>query len=201
MNKSIFNIQSQQEDVQSKIVIALERISEAFRVLLWEHAKTIGLSPIQIQILIFVAYHDKALCTVSHLAKEFNMTKPTISDAVKSLTKKEMITKHKTSTDSRSYYIGLTPKGKKTVTETENFTDPIYQHLSIFDSKQKELLLNTLSNLIYKLNKSGILTVQRTCFACKFYQKNKSGHFCNLLQTSLNNEEIRLDCPEFQEKS
>jgi len=114
MDKSIFDITFQNTDTVSKIVVGLERISEAFRALLWEYAKTIGLSPIQIQILIFVAYHREQLCTVSHLAKEFNLTKPTISDAVKALEKKGMISKHKTLVDSRSYFIALTEEGKKT---------------------------------------------------------------------------------------
>lgn len=52
MSKSIFDPKNQIKDVSSKIVAGLERISEAFKVLLWEKAKALGLSPIQIQILI-----------------------------------------------------------------------------------------------------------------------------------------------------
>ncbi|MEO0333318.1 MAG: MarR family transcriptional regulator, partial [Bacteroidota bacterium] len=62
MEKSVFNPTNQQSDVSSKIVAGLERISEAFKVLLWEKAKSLGLSPIQIQILIFIAYHKSELC-------------------------------------------------------------------------------------------------------------------------------------------
>ncbi len=201
MSKSIFDISFQHKDVTSKIVIGLERISEVFRVLLWEHAKTIGLSPIQIQILIFVAYHKEGLCTVSHLAKEFNMSKPTISDAVKVLEKKEMIFKNKTAPDNRSYFISLTPKGEKSVTETENFAHPIKKQLLHFNENEQESLLKTITTLIYQLNKSGIISVQRTCYACKFYKKGKNNDYCNLIQTYLKNTDIRLDCPEFEEKS
>ena len=91
MMKSIFNPDQQQKDMSSKIVAGLERISEVFKVLLWNKAKEVGLSPIQIQILLFVAFHKDELCNVSHLAKEFNVTKPIVSDAIKALDKKEMI--------------------------------------------------------------------------------------------------------------
>jgi len=91
MNKSIFDPQNQEGDLSGKIVIGLERISEVIKVLLWEKAKDLCLSPIQ--ILIFVAYHKSAYCNVSHLAKEFNITKATISDAIKTLLKKELILK------------------------------------------------------------------------------------------------------------
>ncbi|WP_025665972.1 MarR family winged helix-turn-helix transcriptional regulator [Aquimarina megaterium] len=200
MNKSIFDISFQHKDINSKIVIGLERISEVFRTLLWEHAKTAGLSPIQIQIIIFIAYHKEDLCTVSHLAKEFNVTKPTISDAVKTLEKKEMIFKNKTSTDNRSYYISLTPKGQKNVSEAENFANPIKKQLLNFNTEEQESLLKTINILIYQLNRSGVLSVQRTCYACKFYEKNKNNHYCNFIQTELKDVDIRLDCADFEEK-
>lgn len=200
MSKSIFDISFQHKDINSKIVIGLERISEVFRTLLWEHAKTAGLSPIQIQIIIFIAYHKEDLCTVSHLAKEFNVTKPTISDAVKVLEKKEMIFKNKASTDNRSYYICLTPKGQKNVSEAENFADPIKKQLLNFDTEERESLLKTINTLIYQLNRSGILSVQRTCYACKFYEKNDNNHYCNFIQTELKDVDIRLDCTDFAER-
>ncbi len=201
MDKSIFNIPFQHSDLNSKIVVGLERISEVFRTLLWEHAKNIGLSPIQIQILIFIAYHKENLCTVSQLAKEFNVTKPTISDAVKTLEKKELIDKNKTSTDSRSYYIVLTSKGQDLVSKTENFANPIKKQLENFDIPEQESLFKSISSLIYKLNRTGILSVQRTCYACKFYEKGEKTDYCNLIQTDLKSTDIRLDCPEFEKKS
>ncbi len=200
MSKSIFNIPFQHNDLNSKIVIGLERISEVFRTLLWEHAKNIGLSPIQIQILIFIAYHKKGLCTVSHLAKEFNLTKPTISDAVKALEKKELITKNKIATDSRSYYISLSVKGKDLVSKTEDFANPIKKQLENFETSQQESLFQSIASLIYKLNRTGVLSVQRTCYACKFYEKGKKNDYCNLINTDLKSTDIRLDCPEFEEK-
>ena len=121
MEKSVFDLEFQQKSITSKIVVGLERVSEVFKVLLWEHAKVIGLSPIQIQILIFIAYHKSELCNVSHLAKEFNVTKPTISDAVRVLDKKKYIIKDYSLSDNRSYSILLSALGKDIVSETENF--------------------------------------------------------------------------------
>lgn len=92
MKNSAFDLSTQNNDFTSKIVAGLERVSEVFRLLLWQHSKVIGLSPIQIQILMFVEYHAEDLCNVSYLAKEFNVSKPTISDAVKVLKKKSSLT-------------------------------------------------------------------------------------------------------------
>ncbi|MBC8769809.1 MarR family transcriptional regulator [Arenibacter sp. BSSL-BM3] len=200
MNKSIFNPDHQEIDVSSKIVAGLERISEAFKVLLWDKAKLLGLSPIQIQILIFIAYHKTEFCNVSHLAKEFNITKPTISDAIRVLDKKGLITKNYSSNDSRSYSIGLSPEGKKMVEETSDFANPLKTQLTNINQTDLGGLFGTLSKLIYQLNRSGILTVQRTCYGCKFYRREAEQDYCNLLDKELLNRDIRLDCPEFEER-
>lgn len=200
MKKSTFNPDQQEKDIASKIVAGLERISEVFKILLWEKAKLVGLSPIQIQILIFIAFHKQNLCNVSHLAKEFNVTKPTISDAIRVLNKKGLIVKDVSQSDSRSYSIRLSDLGNDMVSKTYDFSNPLKKQVDHFSQSELESLFNTLSQLIYKLNRNGILSVQRTCFGCKFYKKTNDSDYCNLLQKELLSQEIRIDCPEFEEK-
>jgi len=64
MKHSAFNLNGQNQKIESRIVVALERISEAFRVLLWNESKENALSPIQIQILIFVYFHSSEKCKI-----------------------------------------------------------------------------------------------------------------------------------------
>ncbi len=198
MDKSVFDTNSQQTDVASKIVVGLERISEVFRTLLWEQAKVLGISPIQIQIMIFIDNHTNEICNISHLAQEFNLTKPTVSDAVKTLESKNYIIKNHSKDDGRKYSIALSEKGKAIVKSTSNFANPIKDQLGDFENNQLNELFDSLSTLIYKLNKSGVLSVQRMCYACSFYENKPDGHYCRLLHKSISNAEIRLDCPEFQ---
>lgn len=188
-------------DVTHKIINGLERISEAFKKLLWEKAKVHGLSPIQIQILLFLAGHRPALCNVSQLAKEFNLAKPTISDAVRALNAKGLVEKDHSSVDGRSYTLVATQKGKALMDELVTYTLPLEKQVKTLDEEKLSSLFSTLSELLYKLNQSGVLTVQRTCFGCRFYDRRKNSHYCNLLQMALHNEEIRLDCPEYEAKS
>ena len=198
MTKSVFNIQEQETNLSSKIVVGLERISEAFKVLLWEHAKTIGLSPIQIQILIFIAHHKQDYCNVSHFAQEFNVTKPTISDAVKVLVKKGFVVKDYSSTDSRRYSVFLSEAGQVIVSQTEGFANPIQKELNKINNTDLESLYKSITNLIYGLNKTGQLSVQRMCYSCKFYERASENHFCHYLNQKLNATDIRVDCAEFE---
>ena len=199
MEHNTFNPKEQEFDLSSKIVVGLERVSGVFKILLWEKAKRVGLSPIQIQLLIFIAFHKQELCNVSHLAKEFNVTKPTISDAIKVLEHKGIVEKDFSSADSRSFSIFLSPSGKELVSEVSDFANPLKTHLKGFSQDTLESLFGTLSELIYKLNQSGILTIQRTCYGCSFYHKNEDSDFCNLLGKALLPQDIRIDCPEFVE--
>lgn len=198
MAKSAFDPTYQQQDLASKVVVGLERISEAFRSLLWEHAKVIGLSPIQIQILIFTAYHPEGLRTVSYLAREFNVTKPTISDAIRVLANKSLIKRERSIEDSRSYAITLTESGQEMVTKTEQFAYPIQNELTNLPQAQLESLFQATQHLIRGLNQAGVLNVQRSCHGCRFYEKQGEQHYCHFLSEVLANKDIRLDCPEYQ---
>jgi len=44
-------------DIDLKIVSALERIAQIMRVLVWEKAKLLAINPVQMQILIFLLHH------------------------------------------------------------------------------------------------------------------------------------------------
>lgn len=198
MTKSSFHLTEQNQKIESRIVVALERISEAFRVLLWNESKENLLSPIQIQILIFIHFHSLEKCKVGYLADEFNMTKATISDSIKVLLAKELVAKEIDPNDSRSYTLSLTYEGKKIAEKSSLFASSIEKPIEKLTQEQKTIMLKGLLNLIYDLNKSGIITIQRMCFTCSFYKTENGAHYCNLLKTKLTESEIRVDCPEHE---
>lgn len=198
MKYSSFNLNEQNQKTESRIVVALERISEAFRVLLWNESKENSLSPIQIQIMIFVYFHSQEKCKVGYLADEFNMTKATISDSVKILLSKDLVAKETDPLDTRSYSLSLTTEGKKIAQKVSFFASSIEQPLENLTEEHKTIMLNGLLKLIFDLNKSGIITIQRMCFTCSNYQVDKGIHYCKLLKSQLAESELRVDCPEHE---
>jgi len=196
--KSSFDLNQQNKNTESKIVVALERISEAFRVLLWNESKENSLSPIQIQILIFIHFHASEKCKVGYLADEFNMTKATISDSVRVLLAKDLVIKETDPIDTRSYTLSLTTKGKQIAEKVSFFASSIEKPIGKLSEVQKTVILNGLLQMIYDLNKAGIITIQRMCFTCSFYNAENGIHYCNLLKTKLTESEIRVDCPEHE---
>lgn len=195
---SVFDLENQNSNLDNKIVAGLERLSQVFRILLWNKAKEHSLSPIQIQLLIFIQHHSADKTTISYLAQEFNLTKPTISDAIKVLAQKKLIKKLIENTDARSYTIQLTTAGKKIVVETEDFASPLTTIIAKTTEAEKKVLWQNISGLIIQLNKLEVISIQRTCFNCKHYTKKGKTHFCSLLNQKLETKDIRIDCGEFE---
>jgi DNA-binding MarR family transcriptional regulator len=196
MEQSVFNLDVQNTNVEFRIVAALERLSEAFRVLLWNEAKILNISPIQIQILVFLKFHAIEKCKVSYLAQEFNMTKATISDAVKVMLQKGLIDKETDAEDTRSYTMRLTDLGETTIAQATLFANPLLKSFDTLSNEQKEILLDSLLQMIFRLHKAGIITLQRMCQTCQYLQNNEGSHYCRLLEKPLLKAEFRLDCPE-----
>ncbi|MFD1143645.1 MarR family winged helix-turn-helix transcriptional regulator [Larkinella insperata] len=196
MNDSVFNLSQQNSSVDAKIVAGLERVGEVFRVLLWQQSRETGLSPIQIQVLLFLAFHDPVKCKIGYLAAEFNLTKPTISDAVKILVQKELVERIVDSTDSRSHSLRLTPSGQRIVDQTGNFANVLSQLVGQLEDAHKTALYTSLFSLIHGLHQRGLITVQRMCKTCLHYQFDGQIHYCGLLKIPLEAVLLRLDCPE-----
>ncbi len=193
---SIFNPHAQAEHVEFKIVAALERLSEAFRVLLWDKGKALGLSPIQIQLLLFIRFHAEERCKVSLLAQEFNMTPSTISEAVKVLEQKGLVMRKPRPEDTRSHTLVLTEKGLKMAQEVADFADLMLPGLAHLTPTEQDSLLEHLLALIAHLQRAGVIGLQRMCFSCTFYRKTDSGHFCHFIKKPLKSSDLRVDCPE-----
>lgn len=194
---SVFNLENQNKSIDSKIAAGLERLAQVFRILLWNKAREQSLSPVQIQLLIFIHTHSDEKSTVSYLSQEFNLTKPTISDAVKVLEQKKLIKKITDSSDTRSYTIRLTSAGKKAVSETEDYVQPLIELIGKTNKSDKLILWQTIVDFITQLNKMEIITVQRTCVKCKYFATKNNSGFCNLLNQKLETRDIRIDCDEF----
>ncbi|GAB5527593.1 MAG: hypothetical protein Roseis2KO_54650 [Roseivirga sp.] len=194
---SAFDREKQQEDLDSRLVVAFEKMAEVFRVLLWDQAKVYGLSPIQMQILIFLKNHEPALGKPAILAKELNVTKPTISDALKSLVEKGLIVSKQNPNDSRSRLLSLKPKGTRLTEKIESFSHPLQEQLSKLGGTEKSIVLERMLTLIDGLATADVISTQRMCYNCAHYKGDKHhDHHCLLLDKRLSKETLRIDCPE-----
>lgn len=200
---SVFDPTEQNKNIDAKIVAGLERISRVFRVLLWDMAKKENLSPIQIQFLIYLLYNKPSRRNITSISEEFNLTKATVSDAISSLEKKNLIKKDKDIGDKRSSIIKLTPKGKKVASQLSTWTDVLRNNLKKLNQREKETILEFILKFIESLYDAGVITLQRMCFSCVYLKKDPSPHsnptyYCNFLAKTLSVSELRLDCDDYE---
>lgn len=200
---SIFDPSFQNSDIASKIVFALERVSQVFKVNLWRENKKHGLSPLQIQILLFLHFQNDEDKNVSHLALEFSVTKATISEAVRTLEKKGYLVKARNPDDARNIMLRLTPKGKAVVPELSLFANELRGYVLGFDKETQEQFLTTLLSLINQLQENGHISMQRMCFSCQHFAKRDDAlpYYCKLLDKSLKEVDLRINCLEHQPKA
>jgi DNA-binding MarR family transcriptional regulator len=199
----VFDLSAQHGDVDSKIVAALERLGQVFRVLLREKAQEHGLSPIQAQFLVYLLYHDVELRRVSQLAREFGLTQATVSDAVASLEAKGLVGREHWPEDGRVMTLRLRPQGELVACKLSTWADTVREYLDIGPSEEKEVVMRFLMRLIAALQRSGIITVARMCVTCRFFKRDAhpetdSPHHCRLLDVPLAGSDLRVDCPEYE---
>ena len=199
---SVFDVEAQHGDVDSKITAALERVSQALRVLMWDQTKTHGLSPIQVQFLVYLKHHAEKDRRVSVLAQAFDLTQATVSDAVSTLETKGYLERRTWAQDRRMSVLGLTSEGKTLATELESWADMVRAQLMDFGPKAKLETMQTLMQLIESLQAAGVITVARMCRTCRFFRPNHhetgAPHHCALLDRPLAEADLRIDCPEHE---
>jgi DNA-binding MarR family transcriptional regulator len=200
---SVFDPSSQPGDVDAKIVAALERLGQAFRVLLREKAREHNLSPIQAQFLVYLLHHDVELRRVGRLAGEFDLTPATVSDAVDALEAKGLVGRERWPEDRRVITLRLSPEGELLAAELSNWADLVRESLELYPAEEKEVVMSFLMRLIGSLQRSGVVTVARMCVTCRFLQRNVrpgdgSPHHCGLLDVPLGGPDLRIDCPEHE---
>jgi DNA-binding MarR family transcriptional regulator len=198
----VFDLPSQHGDVDAKIVAALERLGQVFRILLRERAQEYGLSPIGAQFLVYLLHHGVELRRVSQLAREFRLSQATVSDAVASLEAKDLVGRELWPEDGRVMTLRLSTKGELVAAELSSWADTVKEHLDLYSPEERVVVMRFLMRLIGSLQASGVITVARMCVTCRFFQRDAHGgtdspHHCRLLDVPLGDPDLRMDCPEY----
>lgn len=200
---SIFDLSFQHGDVDAKIVASLERLSDVFRVLLWKKATGRDLSPLQIQLLVFLWGHPPDFGRVGELARRFDLAEATVSDAITTLVEKGLVEKTPDPNDGRARVLTLTGDGAETAEDLSDWAAAVRDGLAASDESDKTAVLETLMDLIASLEEQGVITRARMCRTCRFFDEDAhedpdAPHHCTLLDMPLGREDLRVDCPEHE---
>lgn len=195
--KNAFSPSEQQRSVDTKIVAAIERLATLFKSGLQDAAKQHKLTPLQAQLLLFVASHDSALCSVTHLAQEFCVTKATVSESIRVLVEKGYLEKRAQAGDARAFTLEATPSAEALLDAFAGFSQALAKPLKALPLEDREGLFVSLLDLLSLYQKQGRIPL-RMCYACRHYEAKGKGFYCHLMQRTLEDAALRIDCPEHE---
>jgi DNA-binding MarR family transcriptional regulator len=189
--------------LDAKIVAALDRIGEVLQVLARRTAESHDLSPTQLRILVRLYAGPPPAANTSTLAREFELSDPTVSDAVGVLRRKGLIDRVQDQTDRRHYRLRLTHTGRELARSVSRWTAPAEVTTAGIQRTDGEQLLATLLDMLGRMCAGGLVDVTRACTTCRHFQRNPpttqtAPYRCNLFDYAMAPSDLRVDCVEHQ---
>jgi DNA-binding MarR family transcriptional regulator len=133
------------------------------------------------------------------LARELNVTDPTVSDAIAALIRKGLVARNPDPEDRRRHNLVLTQAGRKTAAELSRWTAPAEIATSKLDRLEAEQLLDTLLAVMAKLHDAQMLPVVRACCTCVQLETTGSetrNYRCLFYDIPMTVSDLRVDCAD-----
>ncbi|NEQ51644.1 MAG: winged helix-turn-helix transcriptional regulator [Leptolyngbya sp. SIO3F4] len=191
--------------IAQRVITGLSKISIALKSQSWQGAESQGLTPTQGQILALLQSHPEKGIRLSAVAKGLATSAATASDAVSSLVKKGLVSREQASDDRRAIAICLTPEGKHQAEQAASWPDFLLGAVTELSEDEQTVFFRGLTKMIQKLQEQGKIPTSRMCVTCNHFRANvydnlDRPHHCTLVDSPFGDRDLRLDCPEHQEK-
>ncbi|MCA9900917.1 MAG: winged helix-turn-helix transcriptional regulator [Ardenticatenaceae bacterium] len=198
MNDFVFDPNTHESHIDHKIVFALERLSQLFRIQSWEANKQFQLSPLQMQIVTTLRFQPH-LDSVTAVASYLQLTNATVSDAVRVLNQKQYVEKRPDPEDGRRHHLTLTVAGANIAEELSLFANQIGEFVSLLPNQA--VFLESLLQLMQLLQENGFIPLQQMCTTCRHLVRPEgdgAAYYCQLLDKPLAARDLRVYCPEYE---
>ena len=188
------------EPVSTRIAAALHKIGLAMKQQAWQHANEEGLSSTQGQILAAIATHGEL--TGSELSERLGITLPTVSESVRVLVEKNLLSKSPDPRHPRASLLSLTKKGAQLGGRARAWPEYMAAAVSDLSKEEQRVFFSAVVKVIRTLQEQGLIPLAGMCVTCVNFRPNvRSGakpHHCALADVPLGNEQLRVDCPDHE---
>ena len=155
----------------------------------------------QLRFLIFLRFHDERYRTVTGLSREFNISKATASDAIRSLEDKGIITRVRDKLDRRIMILSLSTEGREIADCVSEFGNVIKTPLSEIRIREKEIFFSVLIKLLGEFHVQEIISPLRMCILCKNLRveiSNGKQLYCQNRGEHFGSGDMRVDCRYYE---
>ncbi len=185
------------DSVPEKLVEALDRLARARRAHRQHVATTQQLSPLQADLVTTLHDGPPPEPVVGRLARELAVAQPTVTDSLRTLERKGLLTRALDPDSRRRTLVRLTPAGTKAADQILDADQALLRVVHGLEVAHQERILEGLLDLIASFVDAGVIDVARTCTTCRHHQlRSDSSHHCSLLDVTLSSSELRVNCAE-----
>ncbi len=191
------------ESLPARVTIALYRISQAIHYIFRQHGENLGLSPAQIQALLFLRYARPGIRTIGGLAIRLGISYATSSQVTDALERKRLVLRRALPEDRRTVTLHLTDAGEQQAEALNNILQEIETAITSLPESDQQALQRATQAIVLQLQKKGYIQVYEMCWNCAFFQRNahpedpQKPHHCTFVNAPLPEAETILECPDF----
>ena len=178
------------------VIDTLERLCTLLRTDARQRALPHGLRPVQVEALLYLdrcnRYSDTPLAVTEYLGS----TKGTVSQTLKALERKGLLTKSADPEDKRVVRLRLTPAGRELSEELA--VPPALQQALIDGRVPTDRLAADLQRLLTGMQRAAGHKTFGTCHTCRFFGREASGFRCGLTEEPLTSADSMRICREHE---
>jgi len=174
----------------------LERLTSLTRVWFREHPLLADIQPIQLSALLYLARCNGYSNTPLAVADYLGLTKGTVSQSLKALEAKGLISKSQDARDKRSVHLLLTEEARALL---DSVMPPVFLNAASqrMGARGQELE-QLLGELLRNVQRAEDVPSFGLCKTCRYHRQVAGGPFCGLTEEPLARTDIELICREHQ---
>lgn len=183
------------------LTMALLRIGQATRAIALDESRAMGLTPVQVQTLLFIKRTKPFATTVRQLASTLGASHASTVGVVDALVARGLVQRETSTEDRRVTLLRLTAEGEVACGRLTMWGQELSSALASLSPEQRAGLELGLGAVIASLRAQGYLTVAEPCRGCVHFRENAAPgqdepHHCGLLRRHTSEAEAQLDCPD-----
>lgn len=200
---SSFDPRYRKDNIPGNITIALYRIGQAVGILLRRKGLEHGLSPTQVQALLFLSYARPGVCTIGGLAQRLSCTPATASGVVDALEDRGLVVREPWPQHRRTITLRLTSEGTRLVGQVDDALDDLEAVIRELPEEEQTSLLRATQRVVRRLAERGHVVIYEMCWNCNFFRPNAhpedpaGPHHCAFMDAPLPEADTYTECPDF----
>jgi len=174
----------------------IERISTLLRAEQRKKYSALGLQPVHVQTLDYLASCNKFSDTPAALTDYLGLTKGTVSQTLQVLVRKGFIEKKQDNVDKRIVHLKVLPAGKELLQSITPF-DVFIKAEEAIANKQFDSISAALYEALVALQSVNSSNSFGQCKNCITFSEENDHYFCLLMQQPLDQADIEKICREY----